>query len=154
MAALLDVASAKRSHSGSLFTDVLNDAIGGTAARLSTKVDEWTDRLNDVAAGTAKNVSSEIGHQAAKGLDEIADDGSAKQQAVAAGVVAGVRGKNPLWAALKGAWSGGSVAVKAAIVAVVLGVVLLLVVSPVLLLVFLLSLLVIAAVMKVRSASR
>lgn len=130
MAALLDVASAKRSDSGSSFTDVLNDAIGGTAARLTTKVDQWTDRLNDVASGASK------------------------QHAVAEGVVASVRGKNPLWAAFKGAWSGGSATVRAALVAAVVGMLLLLVVSPVLLLVFLLSLLVIAAVMKARSASR
>jgi hypothetical protein len=151
MAMLVDGTS-DRSHVATSLSDAWNSALEGATAKLSSKVDEWTDRLNDVAAGTAKNVSSEIGHQAAKGLDEIADDGSAKQQAVAAGVVAGVRGKNPLWAALKGAWSGGSVTVKAAIVAVVLGVVLLLVLSPVLLLVFLLSILVIAAVAKARSA--
>ena len=67
---------------------------------------------------------------------------------------AGIQGKNPVWAALKGAWSGGSATVRAAMVAALVGLLLLVVLSPVLLLVFLLSLLVIAAVMKARSAKR
>ena len=83
MAALVDVVSDARTHPGSLFTDVLNNALGVATAKLSSKVDEWTDRLNDVASGTAK------------------------QQAVAGAVAAGAHGKNPLWAALKAAWSGG-----------------------------------------------
>jgi hypothetical protein len=123
-------------------------------AALSGKVDEWSDRLDEVASGTAKSVASEIGEQASQGLDDLKGEGDAKQQATVAGVVATVRGKNPLWAALKAAWSGGGAATRAAIVTAVVGAVLLLVVSPVLLLVFLLSLLVIAAVMKARSAKR
>ena len=99
-------------------------------------------------------MSSEVGHHAAKGLDEITGDGSATQHAVTQGGVASVRGKNPFWAALQGAWSGGGAAVKAAIVAGFVGALLLLVLSPVLLLVFLLSLLVIAAVERARSARR
>ena len=67
---------------------------------------------------------------------------------------AGLQGKNPVWAAIKGAWSGGSSQVRAAIVAAVVAMVLLLLLSPVLLLVFLLGLLIIAAVSKARSAQR
>ncbi|NUR07739.1 MAG: hypothetical protein HOQ22_02125 [Nocardioidaceae bacterium] len=130
MAMLTDAASGRRPRSGALFTDTLSNALGGATASLSSTVDGWTDRLDDVASGTAK------------------------QRAVVEGAAAGVRGKNPLWAALKGAWSGGSAAVRAAIVAAVVGMVLLLVLSPVLLLVFLLSILVVAAVAKARSTTR
>jgi hypothetical protein len=83
-----------------------------------------------------------------------ASGGGARQQAGIKGVQAGLQGKNPVWAAIKGAWTGGSEMVKAAIVAAVVATVLLLLLSPVLLLVFLLSLLVVAAVEKVRSAER
>ena len=83
-----------------------------------------------------------------------ASGGGARQQAGIKGVQAGLRGKNPVWAAIKGAWSGGGEMVKAAIVAAVVATLLLLLLSPVLLLVFLLSLLVVAAVEKVRSAER
>jgi len=154
MAVLVDNASDQRSHAGSLFTDALNSTLGGATAKLSSKVDEWTDRLNDVASGTARKLYSEIGEQAAKGLEDATGDGGAKEQAITEGVAASLRGKNPFWASLKGAWSGGNAFVRAAIVTALVGVVLLLVLSPVLLLVFLLSLLVIAAVAKVRSVKR
>lgn len=149
MAMLLD-GNEHRSGAGSALTNVLNRATAG----LSSKVDEWSDRLDEVASGTAKSVTSEIGEQASKGLDDLKGQGDAKQQATVAGVVATVRGKNPLWAALKAAWSGGGAATRAMIVTAIVGAVLLLVVSPVLLLVFLLSLLVIAAVMKARATAR
>src|SRR3954453_8346450 len=123
--------------------DVLNGAVGNLAAGLSSKVDGWADRLDDMASGA--------GHQAMEGLEDLADEGGAKQQALTRGAIAGVRGKNPLWAALKGAWSGGSAAGKAAIVTALVGALLLAVISPVLLLVFLISLLIIAAVEKARS---
>lgn len=154
MTMLLAGPSGGRSRGAGQLGEVLNGALGSAAARLSGKVDDWTDRLDDVASGAAKNVSSGLGAHAVNGLDEISGDGSAKQQAVAKGVVASVRGKNPLWAALKGAWSGGNAAVKAAIVAALVGALLLLVLSPVLLLVFLVSLLILAAVAKARSARR
>ena len=87
-------------------------------------------------------------------LDATAEGGGAKQQAGAEGMKAGLQGKNPVWAAIKGAWSGGSAKVRAAIVAAVVALVLLLVLSPVLLLVFLLGLLILAAVAKARSAKQ
>jgi len=153
MAARVEGTSRRRPHAGSSFTDVLGRAVGDASTRLSSKVDDWTDRLEDVAAGTARKVSSDLGDQAAKGLDELGGDG-AKQQAVTRGMAATLRGDNPLWASLKGAWSAGGVVVRAAIVTAAVALLLLLVVSPVLLLVFLLSLLVVAAVAKARAAAR
>jgi hypothetical protein len=139
---------------GAAFTHVMNSAIEFAAAKFSQKADGWTDRLNDVAAGGAKEASDAGGELAAEGLDAAAESGGAKQQAGAKGVQAGLRGKNPVWAAIKGAWSGGSSQVRAAIVAAMVSMVLLLLLSPVLLLVFLLALLIIAAVSKARSAKQ
>ena len=136
------------------FTHVMSSALEFAAAKVSRKADDWTDRLNNVAAGGVEDASDAGGELAAESLDAAAEGGDAKQQAGAKGVRAGLQGKNPVWAAIKGAWSGGSSQVRAAIVAAVVGMVLLLLVSPVLLLVFLLALLIIAAVAKARSTQR
>ena len=109
-----------------------------------------TSRPSDSpAAAFTRVVTTSLEYAMAK-----ASGGGARQQAGVKGVQAGLRGKNPVWAAIKGAWSGGGEMVKAAIVAAVVATLLLLVLSPVLLLVFLLSLLVVAAVEKARSAER
>ena len=139
---------------GAAFTHVMSSALEFAAAKVSRKTDDWTDRLSNVAAGGVKDASDAGGELAAEGLDAAAESGGAKQQAGAKGVRAGLQGKNPVWAAIKGAWSGGSSQVRAAIVAAVVAMVLLLLLSPVLLLVFLLGLLIIAAVSKARSAKR
>ena len=139
---------------GAAFTYVMSSALEFAAAKVSRKTDDWTDRLNNVAAGGVEDASDAGGELAAESLDAAAESGGAKQQAGAKGVRAGLQGKNPVWAAIKGAWSGGSSQVRAAIVAAVVGMVLLLLVSPVLLLVFLLALLIIAAVAKARSTKR
>jgi hypothetical protein len=81
-----------------------------------------------------------------------ADEAGAPQRAGLAGAQAALRGDNPVWAAIKGAWSGSTAAVKAAIVTAMVALLLMLVLSPVLLLAFLLSLLVVAAVAQVRRA--
>ena len=139
---------------GAAFTHVMSSALEFAAAKVSRSTDDWTDRLNNVAAGGVKDASDAGGELAAEGLDAAAESGDARQQAGAKGVRAGLQGKNPVWAAIKGAWSGGSSQVRAAIVAAVVAMVLLLLLSPVLLLVFLLGLLIIAAVAKARSAQR
>ena len=131
------------------FTTVLNAAVGSAAAKLEQKVDVWADRLNGVAAGG--DSSGGPAALADKGLDDLAEGGSAKKQAVAKGVKAGLHGKNPFWAAIKGAWQGGTPAVRAAIIAAFASTILLLLLSPVLLVVFLLSLLIIAAVHRTRA---
>jgi hypothetical protein len=111
---------------GGAFTTVLNAAVGSAATSLDRQVTRWTDRLNGIASDP-----------------------------VASGALrAGVRGENPVWGAIKGAWQDGSSAVRAAVVTAVVAMIVLLLVSPVLLLAFLLSLLVIAAVHRARAATR
>ena len=139
---------------GAAFTHVMNSALEFATAKVSQKAGGWTDRLNNVAAGGVEDASDAGGELAAESLDAAAERGDARQQAGARGVRAGLQGKNPVWAAIKGAWSGGSSMVRAAIVAAVAALVLLLVLSPVLLLVFLLGLLIIAAVAKTRSPKK
>ncbi|MGZ4248771.1 MAG: hypothetical protein ACXVUE_10760 [Solirubrobacteraceae bacterium] len=134
------------------FASVLNAAVGSAAAKLEQKVVVWADRLNGVAAGG--DSSGGLAALADEGLDELAEGGGAKQKAGAEGVKAGLHGKNPVWAAIKGAWQAGTPIVRAAIIAAVASAFLLLLLSPVLLLVFLLSLLIIAAVHRARAAKR
>ena len=136
---------------GAAFTNVMSSALEYAAAKVSHQADGWGDKLSDVATGVDKDVSDAGGQLAADGLDAAAEGGDAKQQAGAKGIRAGLQGKNPVWAAIKGAWTGGSSKVRAAIVTAVVALVLMLALSPVLLLVFLLALLIIAAVAKARS---
>ena len=110
------------------FTSILNAAVGNAAASLEQKAAGWADKLDGIAGG------------------------GTKEKAGAAGVKAVVRGKNPVWAVIKGAWQAGTPAVRAAIIASVVSVILLLLLSPVLLLVFLLGLLIAAAVHRARAA--
>ena len=123
----------------------MSSALGVVAA----KVDDWTNKLNDVAAG-AGDASDDVG----KVADDLAEGGNAKHQAGVRGVPAGLVGKNPVWAAIKGAWTGGSTAVKVAIVAAGVGLILVLVLSPVLLVVLLVAVPIVVAVSKARSAKK
>jgi len=132
------------------FNTVLNAAVGSAAAKLEQKVDVWADKLHGVAGGG--DSSGGLAAMADKGLDDLADGGGAKKQAGAKGVKAGLHGKNPFWAAVRGAWQGGTPVVRAAIIAALASTILLLLLSPVLLVVFLLSLLIIAAVHRTRAA--
>jgi hypothetical protein len=138
---------------GAAFSYVMSTALDFAAAAVSQKADDWTDRLHAVAARASGGGSSGLEDLADEGLDQVAAGGGATRQAGAKGVQAGLQGKNPVWAAIRGAWAGGSAKVKAAIVTAVVAMVLLLVLSPVLLLVFLLSVLIIVAVAKARSAT-
>ena len=132
------------------FTSVLNAAVRSTAAGLERTVESWTNKANGVA-GESDSADGLVS-LADEGIDELAQGGGAKVKAGAEGLKAKLEGKNPLRAAIAGAWSAGTPVVRAAIVAAVVAVILLLLVSPVLLIVFLLSLLVIAAVQRVRAA--
>jgi hypothetical protein len=134
------------------FTSVLNAAVGSAATKMEQRVVSWTDKLNGIATGGG--ASSGVTELADAGLDDLGEGGGAKQTAGAAGVKASMHGKSPFWAAVKGAWRGGTPVVRAAIVAALVATILLLLVSPVLLLVFLLSLLVIAAVQRARAAKK
>ncbi|WP_216699272.1 hypothetical protein [Arthrobacter sp. H14] len=103
---------------------------------VSKRIDEVTDKLEDVAAGELKDLSASGGPLVNAGLGALR---------------ATMSGKNPVWAALKGAWSGASTKTK---VIVVLCLVLILLLAPVVLVVLLLGLLVAAIVAAVRSATR
>ncbi|MGZ8738758.1 MAG: hypothetical protein ACXWW7_16460 [Nocardioides sp.] len=117
---------------------------------VSAKVDDWSSKLEAVGAGDPGDATDAVDGMA----DDLADGGGAKQQAGVRGVQAGLEGKNPVWAAIKGAWAGGSTLVRAAVVAAGVALLLLLLLSPVLLLAFLLTALVVAAVTKARSAKK
>lgn len=134
------------------FTSVLNAAVGSAAAHLEQQVGGWADKLNGVAAGA--DSSGGLAALADEGLDGVAEGHGAKRKAGAEGVKAGLHGKNPVWAAIKGAWRAGTPVVRAAIIAAIASASLLVLLSPVLLLVFLLSLLIIAAVHRARSAKQ
>jgi len=131
------------SSAGAAFSGVLTTAIGVAAA----KVDDWSTRLEGVVTGGTGDASGVVDDLA----DDVADGGGARQQAGARGLQAGLQGKNPVWAAIKGAWSGGGTLVRAAVVAAGVSLLVLALLSPVLLLVFLLSALVIEAVSRARS---
>lgn len=132
------------SSPGAAFSDVMSAALGVVAA----KVDDWTAKLNAVATGG--DASDAVDNVA----DDLAEGGNAKHQAGVRGVQAGLVGKNPVWAAIKGAWTGGSTAVKVAIVAAGVALVLLLVLSPVLLVVVLVTVPIVIVVSKARSAKK
>ena len=132
------------------FTSVLNAAVGSTAAKLEQKVVVWADKLNGVAGGGG--FSGRLAALADGGLDALAEGGGAKDKAGAEGVKAGLHGRNPIRAAVKGAWQAGTPVVRAAIITAVASAILLLLLSPALLVVFLLSLLIIAAVHRARAA--
>jgi hypothetical protein len=134
------------------FASVLNAAVGVAAAKVEQRVVVWTDKLDGIAGGGAS--SGGPAALADEQLDELAAGGGVREKAGAQGVKAGLRGKNPIWAAIKGAWGAGKPAVRAAIVAAIASAILLLLLSPVLLVVFLLSLLIIAAVHRIRAAKR
>ena len=132
------------------FTSILNAAVGSAAAKLEQQVGGWADKLNGLASGG--DSSGGLPGLVDEGLDELGEGGGATRKAGTEGVKAVLHGENPVWAAIKGAWQGGTPVVRAAIVAAVVAVNLALLLSPVLLLVFLLSLLVIAAVHRARAA--
>jgi glycerol-3-phosphate acyltransferase PlsY len=77
--------------------------------------------------------------------------GSPTTQAVVEGLKATLGGKNPVWAAIKGAWSRASLKLKLAVVLILLVTLLL---APVLLLVLVLGLLVAALIVGIRAATR
>jgi hypothetical protein len=138
------------------FSSVLTAIVGAAAGRLEQKVAGWAEKLDGVAAGggASGEGSGGLADLADAGLDGLAEGGGAKEHAGADAVKASLHGKNPVWAAIKGAWRAGTPVVRAAIVTAIAAAVLLLVLSPVLLLVFLLSLLIIAAVHRARTTSK
>jgi hypothetical protein len=111
------------------FTRVVSTAVEYAVAKVSRNAESLTQKLTTGA-----------------------EEAGAPQRAGLRGAQAALRGENPVWAAIKGAWSGSTATVKAAIVTAMVALLLMLVLSPVLLLAFLLSLLVVAAVAQARRA--
>jgi hypothetical protein len=109
-------------------SDLRDAALRYATAKASRKVEDWAEDLNDFGAS-----------------------GGPTTQAVFEGVKAKLRGKNPVWAAIKGAWSGASPKLK---LAVVLILILTLVLAPVVLLVLVLGPQVAALVAGIRAATR
>lgn len=134
----------------SVFTAVLSASVGIAAEKLERKIVEWADKLDGVAAGG--DSSEALIPLADAGLDGLAEGGGATEKAAAEGVKAGLHGKNPVWAAINGAWQSGTPVVRAAIITGAASAILLLLLSPVLLVLFLLSLLIVAAVHRVAVA--
>ncbi len=103
-------------------------ALQAAAAKLSQKVDGWIVRIEEYTASEG-----------------------ATGRAAVEGLKAHLLGKNPVWAAMKGAWWGASVPLRLVAVLVLL---LALLLAPVALLLLLLALLVAAVVAGIRAATR
>ena len=125
--------------------DIVGTALDLAVSKVSQKVGDLTDRLDGAAGDTIEDAAEAV-------TDEIPDIGGATGTAAVGAASAGLTGKNPVWGAIKGAWSGGSAKVKAAIVAAVVALVLLLVLSPVLLLLLLITVLIVIAVAKAKQS--
>ena len=93
------------SSAAAAFTSVLNAAVGSAATALNQRVAGWTDKLDGIASGGGS--SDGLAKMADEGLDDLAEGGGATQGAAAMGIKAGLHGKSPFWAAIKGAWEGG-----------------------------------------------
>ena len=127
----------------------INGAVDGGA--VSSSVGAALRRLWEATVGYATGKAShQVGDWTDK-LTDYADSGGVADRAGLEGVKASLLGKNPVWAAAKGAWLGASGKVK---VAIVVSLVLLAVLSPVVLLLLVLGLLVAAVVAGVRAAAR
>jgi len=113
---------------GSALRDLTSTTFRYAMAKASRKVEDWSDDLNSVVG-----------------------NGGPTMMAALQGLNAALQGKNPVWAALKGAWSGASLKLK---LAVVLTLLLMLLLSPVVIVVLALGLLVAAIVAGIRSATR
>jgi hypothetical protein len=126
--------------------------VGSAAVGLEKKVVGWAEKLDGIATGGGS--SGAVTHMADAALDEVGEGGDAKRKAGVEGLRAGLHGKSPVWAAIKGAWEAGTPVVRAAMIAGGVSAVLLLVLSPVSLLVFLLALLVLEAVQRARQGTQ
>jgi hypothetical protein len=85
------------------------------------------------AAYLAARVTKVI-EDAADGLDELVTPHGPLEHATAAGIQAAVAGQNPLWAAVKGAWSSGTITTRVVMVLLAVAVLLTAVVAVVVLL--------------------
>src|SRR3954447_10585150 len=130
-----------------------SNTVGGAtrSAPVATNLSAALSDLRDAALRYATVKASRKVEDWAEDLNELVASGGPTTQAVFEGVKAKLRGKNPVWAAIRGAWSGASPKLK---LAVVLILILTLVLAPVVLLVLVLGLLVAALVAGIRAATR
>jgi hypothetical protein len=120
--------SATPTTAGSALRDVLEASLHFVNGKLSQKTAGWAGELDD--------------REATQGSGE---------QAGYEGVKAEIEGRNPIWAAVKGAWAGASPKIK---VAAVLLLVLMVVLAPIPMLLIALGLLIAAIVKAARSDDR
>ena len=110
--------------------------------------------LRDVLEATLHTVNEKVSQKASKWAGEL-DDYEATQgsveQAGYEGAKAEIQGRNPIWAAIAGAWAGASTNLK---LATVLFLVLMLLLAPIPTLLITLGLLIAAIVKAVRSDDR
>jgi hypothetical protein len=121
-----------------------HDAVATPADRLTSSLQRLLGVLIDRGATAALGAVDRLSGK----LEDLAGRGGVVGGAAAGGVKAVVRGKNPVWGAVKGAIGGLSTTTK---VMIVLALVLALLLGPVVLLLLLVALLVLAVVLAVRS---
>jgi hypothetical protein len=108
-------------------------------------------RLAEAAAAAAAAKLSQKTDGWIRGLEEYAASRGATERAGYEGLKAHLLGKNPLWAAMKGAWWGASVQLRTVAVLVL---VLTLLLAPVALVLLILGLLLAGIVAGIRAATR
>jgi len=108
-------------------------------------------RLADAAAGAAATKLSQTTDGWIRGLEQYAASRGATERAGYEGLKARVLRKNPVWAAMKGAWWGASPGLR---LVAVLVLVLTLLLAPVVLVLLLLGLLLAGIVAGIRAATR
>ena len=107
----------------------------------------WRQALSDLVSNMSKSVEDAVPEIDEDAVATAGVGPSVGYQEVKAKVL----GRNPVWAAVKGAWKSAGVGMRIAVVAAL---VLLLLLNPVLLLLGLLALLVAAVVAGIRAAAR
>jgi hypothetical protein len=129
------------------------DVVGGRVERATVSSD-LAPALGRLAEAAFQSAAGKLSHTTdgwIRQLEEHAASEGPTARAGYEGLKARMLGKNPMWAAMKGAWWGASVRLR--VVAVVV-VVLVLLLAPVVLVLLLLGLLLAAIVAGVRAASR
>jgi hypothetical protein len=109
--------------------------------------------LRDVLEASLHMVNEKLSHRAGQWVGDLDDYEATRgpaEQAGYEGIKAGLQGRNPLWAAIKGAWAGAGTELR---VAAVLFLVLVLVLAPVPTLLVGLGLLIAAIVKAVQSVA-
>jgi hypothetical protein len=121
--------------------------VADASSGLAPAFGRLTDAALEAATAQLTHLADRWNHE----IKDYIDSEGAAGRAGFEGLKARLLGKNPVWAAMKGAWQGASVRLR---VAAVLVLVLVLLLAPVALLVGLLGLLVVAIVAAIRAAAR